>query len=182
MEKEKIRPLYSELQGYLAQAPKVDHIGDSTSDESLWTHYNESVRLLGKISGEDYSRFLIQPINSQHTDYIHIITYRQKLGGLISLLHGKYFADEPSPLGTSPHTVITQSQQQTQYIQMLLEMQSKIDEKLQSCEEGSKEKNFLQRIKNSLSSITSATQLISQILNIAKELGLNIDDISRLFR
>jgi len=182
MEKEKIRPLYSELQGYLSQAPKTDNPSSSTSDESLWTHYNESVKLLSKISEEDYSRFLIQPLKSQFAEFIHIITYRQKLGGLISLLHGKYFADEPSPLGTSPHTVITQSQQQLQYIQMLLEMQSKIDEKLQSCEEGSKEKNFLQRMKSSLSSITSATQLISQILNIAKELGLNVDDISRLFR
>jgi hypothetical protein len=183
MEKEKIRPLYSELKGYLSQAPTIKEPYEYTNDESIWEQYNKSVDLVSKITGEDLRRFLIVPTEGGYgSKLLHIITYRQKLGGLISYLHGKYFADEPAPLGEAPKTVITQSQQQTQYIQMLLEMQSKIDEKLQGCEEGSKEKNFLQRIKSSLSSITSATQLISQILNIAKEFGLNVDDILRLFR
>ena len=37
MEKEKIRPLYSEFQGYLAQAPTSENINYAHIDEeSLW--------------------------------------------------------------------------------------------------------------------------------------------------
>ncbi len=65
---------------------------------------------------------------------------------------------------------------------MLLEIQSKIDEKIHSYEDGSKEKSFLQKFKNSLSSISNATQLISQLLKLAKDFGLNIEDILKIFK
>ena len=34
--KQKIRPIYSELQGYLSQAPNADHSNDAIGDKSLW--------------------------------------------------------------------------------------------------------------------------------------------------
>jgi hypothetical protein len=182
MNKEDLRPLYSELQGYLVQAPTPEKPHDSTDDQSIWEQYNKSVNLVSKITGEDLNRFLIVPIEGgSGYKFIRIISYQQKLGGLISYLHGKYFADEPAPFGVEPRMVITQSQQQTQYIQMLLEIQSKIDEKIHSLQEGSKERNFLQKFKNTLSSISNATQLISQLIRMAKEFGLSVDDISRIF-
>lgn len=185
MNKEDLRPLYSELQGYLSQAPNFEKPSyDAISDESIWQQYNESVNLISKISEEDFSRFLITNIEGGSTGkFIRLISYRQKLGGLISSLHGKYFFDEAAPFSTGPSTIISQSQQQNQavHIQMLLEIQSKIDEKIHSLQEGSRERSFLQKFKNTLSSISNVTQLISQLIKMSKEFGLSIDDISRIF-
>ena len=95
----------------------------------------------------------------------------------------KYFSDEPFPLGGSPDTIITLSQQQAQsfYVQMLLDIQSKIDDSLNNYEEGSKEKGFLKKVKDSLSSISNVTQLLTLILSTAKEFGLTVSDISKFF-
>ena len=181
MEKEKIRPLYSEFQGYLSQAPKPEKSYDSTDDEALWIQYNDSVDLLSKITGEDYKRFNIKPIDENSSPFIRLITYRQKLGGLISHLYGKYFPDEPAPFSGGPSTVITQSQQQSQFIQMVLDMQSMIDKQMPHFSEGSKEKGFLQKLKSQLSSIANVTQLLNQLFKLAKEFGLNIDSVSKIF-
>ncbi len=190
VDKEKIRPLYAELQGYLRQAPpvKIPHI-DIIGDEAVWTQYNKAVDSLSKVSGEDYSRFLLEPIlYNVGSPAIRLVTYRQKLGGLISRLHAEYFADELGPFGSAsvsgvPHTVLSINQQQNQsvHLQMLLEIQSKIDENISEYPEGSKEKDFLQRFKSSLSSISNVTQLFSLFLKMAKEFGLSINDIAKFF-
>jgi hypothetical protein len=186
MAKEEMKLLYRELQGYLAQAPELgDPLGAVSLEESVWNHYNEAVNLLNAISGKDYSRFLIRPetdINKQFRS-ARLSTYRQRLGGLISRLRAEYFADEPNPLEVAPQTMISQTQQLTQsvHIQMLLDIQSKIDSKISSYKEGSREKGFLQKLKGSLSSLRDVTQLLTQIVMIANEFGLNVNDILNLF-
>jgi hypothetical protein len=40
---QKIRPLYSEFQGYLSQAPTIEKPHDASYDQSLWLQYNEAV-------------------------------------------------------------------------------------------------------------------------------------------
>jgi hypothetical protein len=181
MEKEKIRPLYAEFQGYLSQTPEPRTPGDTLNDEPLWTQYNNSVDLLNKISGEDFSRFKIQPKKVTNLNFILILTYRQKLGGLISHLHGKYFPDEPAPFSGMPTTVISQSQQQNQTIQMLVEIRDKIEAKMPDYPEGSKEKKFLQKFKQGLTSISNWTQLLTQLFKLAKDFGLDIDSIAQIF-
>ena len=175
--KEKVRPLYSELQGYLSQAPP-DEKHDIIHDESIWSLYNDSVRSLNKVSGVDYSRFII---TSHAEGYITVSTYRQKLGGLISSLHAEYFSDEPAPFSGGPSTVITQTQQQSQSVQMLLDIQSKIDEVLPRCEAGSPEQGFLQRLKDSLSTVSNVKELFNLCFKLAKEFGLSITTLMKLF-
>lgn len=82
-----------------------------------------------------------------------------------------------------PSTVITTTQMQSQSvdIQMLLTIQSKIDEQLPKFEEGSKEKNFLQKLKGSLSGVKDATQLLSQLVIVAKDLGISVADLYNIF-
>lgn len=182
MEKEKIKPLYEEFQGYLSQVPKPELPGTRSYDDSLWNQYNEAVDLLNKISGEDFDRFKIQPRReSGFTACIIIDTYRQKLGGLISHLHGKYFPDELPPFAGMPTTVITQTQQQNQTVQMLFEIRDKIEAKMAGYAEGSKEKKFLQKFKESLTSISTWAQLLTQLFKTGKDYGLDIDSISRIF-
>lgn len=103
--------------------------------------------------------------------------YRTRLGGLISNLHGEFFIDEPAPFSGMPNTVIThnlsqqQSQQQTITV-TLLELQSKIDQKLPQVTD-EKEKSFLQKLKDQLGTVTSVVQLIQLILTVLHQTGLD---------
>lgn len=187
MTKEKIRPIYSELQGYLSQAPKPKNVYDNVDDSSLWNQYNETIAELNEISNDNYDRFKIKEEELGKTDYgqlIQISTYRNKLGGLIARLHGEYFFDEPAPFSDMPNTVINQTQQQNQsfQVQMLLEVQSKIDEKISEFKEGTKEKSFLDKIKGSLSSIKNTTELFTLILKTGKDFSLTVEQILNILK
>lgn len=110
-------------------------------------------------------------------------SYRIKLSGLISRLHGKYFSDEHPPFSSMPSMVITQHQVQNQaaYIQILLDIQSKIDDKLREYKEDSKEKTFLEKVKSSLSGVGNIIELLCLILKIGNEIGLTIGQILKIF-
>lgn len=180
--KDKVRPIYSELQGYLSQAPVIKESYDTTDDKSLWQQFNNTIDELNSITGKDYSKFRIIPLHEQ-SDYIRISEYRTKVSGLISRLHGEYFADEIAPFSGSPATVITQNQtqQQSMHLIMLLEIQSKIDEKLNKNEVEGKGRDFLQTLKSTLSTIKDTTQLIQLILSTAKSFGITIEQLSKIF-
>jgi len=186
--KEKIRPIYSELQGYLSQAPKLESLLDRSSDSVLWTQVNNAINELNSVSGKNYDNFKINPEFMNQSgmvshQYVKISAYRSKLGGLIARLHAEYFADEIVPFSGMPSTVITQQQTQSQvtYVQILLDIQSKIDEKLRGYKEGSNEKNFLEKVKDSLSKVGNIVELLALILRTGKEFGLTIEQVLKLF-
>jgi len=182
--KGEIKAIYSELRGYLAETPTIKD-DDDIFEESVWLQYNSTVRLLNEVSGKDYSRFLIEARRSEASSRlrIDIVAYRSKLGGLISRLYGEYFEEEPNPLDGTPSTVIAQSQQQGQsiHIQMILDVQSKIDEKIPNYPEGSNEESFLQKLKGSLSSISNVNQLLQTVFKLAKDSGLDINEAWKIF-
>ncbi|OGF65120.1 hypothetical protein A2Z53_03465 [Candidatus Giovannonibacteria bacterium RIFCSPHIGHO2_02_42_15] len=60
-------------------------------------------------------------------------------------------------------------------------MQEKILSEILKHPEGSKERKFLDKIKSALPSLKTATDIISSILKIGSEFGLNASDISKLF-
>lgn len=178
--KDKIRPLYSEFQGYLSQTPKLRDARDIV-DDSDWMRYNEVVKELNQIAGENYNKFLIKPeILNDHT-IVLVSTYRQTLGGLISRLHAEYFSDEPAPFSGMPSTIITQTQQQSQSIQMYLDIQSKIDEAIPNFEDGSKEKGFLEKFKSSLNTASNVNDLFKLCFKLATELGVSIATLLKIF-
>ena len=181
--KNKIRPLYSEFQGYLSQAPTGSSSTDSISDDTMWNQYNEALKLLSDTTEKDYSRFKIEPKSSTvgSGSYVRVNTYRQKISGLISNLYGEYFSDETPPFSGMPNTVITQTQQQSVSVQILLDIQSKIDEMLPKVESGSKEESFLKKFKSILSSVSNVNELIRKCMKLAHEFGLNIQDILSLW-
>lgn len=181
IEKDRIKVIYGELQGYLSQTPKPNSPTAIFATDSSWQRYNKAVVNLSKITGEDFSRFQIRPTTQNGYDIVHIEDYRQALNGLINTLHALYFADEPQPFGGSPTTIISQTQYQVQSIQMLLDFQSKIDKALQSVEEGSPKKKFLERMKGSLSTIKNVTELLALVLKQAKEYGLSLGDLISIF-
>jgi hypothetical protein len=189
MDKEEIRPFYSELQGYLSQTPHPENTADSTEDSGIWQTFNEIVDSLVRITKDDLNRLKIVPTqggdHATRYEYLRVSLYRQKLGGLISYLHGKYFSDEPAPFSGSPHTVVTQSQTQEQaqsaYIQILLDLQSNIDEKIREHSEDTKEGGFLRKLKGSLSTAKNISEILTLVFSLAKEFGIDTNTLSTLF-
>lgn len=183
-EKKKIRPLYNELQGYLSQAPKNVGANDWFPTNSQWEYVNRAIDRLNTVTGKNYDHFKIaQEIGKQSREpyEVYVSTFKGKLGGLISYLHGEYFSDEPSPFDGVPSTVITQYQNQQQSVNVLiLEMQRKIDEKLPTTED-EKEKGFLKRLQGVLPTVTTGIGLVKSVFDLAAQMGLDPHQISRLF-
>jgi len=180
--KKNIRSIYSELQGYLAQAPSLDK-AVYLRDPSLWGQLNGCVDELQRITKEDYSKFKLSSQPDGDSRYVQNTEYRSKLNGLIMRLHGKYFANEPTPFSGGPSTVVSQTQAQIQSTQVsiLLEFQSFIDKKLYSAELKEEEKSFLQKIKDNLPTAKTTVELVNLILQTAKSLGLDISQIIKFF-
>lgn len=180
--KGKLRPIYHELQGYLSQAPAD---GAVVFDSSVWELINQTIGELKSITNENYDRYKIKELKTSQSggQFMDSQAYRAKLAGLISRLHGQYFHDEPPPFTGMPSTVITQQQSQNQstLIQILLDVRSKIDEKLREYTDESPQRTFLQKVKDPLSKVGNVIQLFSLIFNTAKEVGLSTEQLSKLF-
>lgn len=181
--KAKIRPIYKELQGYLSQIPLPEKPYDAITTPAVWEQFNSTIDELNTCSEKNYDKFKISAVyREEGYQQINLVDYRQKLGGLISRLQAEFFSDEPEPFSGSPSTIITQSQQQAQSVnvQMLLEFQGLIDKKLPELKEGSKEKKFLQKVRESLPSIKNVIELIKLILSAAGSLGLTINEVIKI--
>lgn len=186
MNRETIRPIYMELQGYLSQAPKpADRM--EIYEETFWNQLNNAINLLNEITGNDYNRFAIEPkFETGVGKFIDLNAYRLKLGGLINNLYGQYFPDEAEPFSGKPSTIINQQQSQNQhqqvFVKILFDVRDKIDEKLPTLADGSPEKTFLQKLKDSLSSISSIAGLLNTIFTLASQYGVSIDQLSTIFK
>ena len=182
--KDKIRPIYAELKGYLTQAPSPSS-KSSFSIKEVWDRYNNTIQELNGASGRDYSRFSVIPTPNQNyrNGLVSILDYRTKLNGLISRLHAEYFSNESEPFSGSPTTLISQNQSQSQsmHVQILLDMQSIIDKKLGEYEAGSKEYTFLEKVRASLSGVRNITELLNLIFKTGKEIGLAIERVASIF-
>lgn len=180
--KDKIRPLYSELQGYLSQTPDYSSNQTEIYEESTWSQFHSTIDELNQVSGKSYDKFKVVSLNAHGGGaFVRIMEYRTKLGGIISRLHAEYFNDEPAPFSGMPSTIIQQNQNQSQNIQVLLEIQSLIDKKLSDTTDVV-EKSFLQRIKDSLASVKSVNDLLGLILSTGSSVGLTLEQITRLFK
>jgi len=190
MDKEKIRPIYLRLQGYLSQTPKAEANFSSFKEPEMWNQVNKAIEELNNILDKSYDDFKIESktrlSNKVPQSYVNVIMYRTKLGGLINQLHGEFFSNEQAPFSGVPSTVNIQNQQQTQQqsqevrVQMILEFQSEIDEKIQKLPPGSNERTFLEKIKKSLSKVSNYTQLVQLLLTTGEQMDLTIKQILNL--
>lgn len=179
-DKEAIGPIYAELQGYLAQAPKASR----TNEETVWLDVNGLLQELNKLTGKNYTKFHLYPITSEHDEpHLYLSTYRRKLGGLIARLHREYFLDESTPFASMPSMVIQQNQHQNQSveIQFLLEVNNLINEKLNKAPEGTTEKKFLEKIRGPLSKVKNVSQFVTLVIMTAKEMGISLEQLASLF-
>ena len=103
------------------------------------------------------------------------------MSGIISRIHGEFFSEELVPFSGMPSTIITQTQQQSLSIQMYLDIQSKIDEAIPNFEDGSSEKGFLEKLKSSLNTALNVNDLFKLCFKFAKEYGVSIRTLLKLF-
>lgn len=187
--KEQIQPVYSELQGYLDQAPNNSKV---IPDEDIWNQYNATIDVLASVTKQDYGRWRLEPLTYQLRNFkgvavptsgIKETVYRQKLAGLIAWLHGEYFADEPAPFASMPSTIIHQNQTQNQsvHVEVLLELSNLINDKMNKVAEGTPEKKFLEKVRGTLSKVKSVSQFITLVMTTAKEMGITLEQLTGLF-
>lgn len=183
-DKIKIRPVYSELQGYLNQSPSIgEHGNSSTYDHTLWSQLNTTIDELNTVTGAEFNKFKVTGIkhDPHFGSFINVSEYRTKLGGLITRLHGTYFSDEPAPFYGMPSTTITVSnqQEQSQHQTMIMELNSVIDKKILSLPDG-KEKSFLGGLKEGLGTVKDFASLMILISSLGQKYGIGIEQLSSL--
>lgn len=185
--KDKIRPIYLELQGFLKELPKQETTSSSIRSEGVWNSYHRAIEELNSITGKNYD---FAKVDIKKADsgfgipyFVSLTEFRLKLGGVISRLYAEYFSDEANPLDGSPTTLITNSQNQSQTLQLeiVLEISALIGKKIDTLEEGSKEKKFFEQIKSGLTTSKGVVGLIKDILLTGQNLGISIGEILKLF-
>ena len=183
METNKVQAIYQELQGYLAQIPPPKEAHITIDFDPIGNQVNTAIDELNQVTGNDYAKFRIIP---QCSDYgyrfVNITGLRSMIGGLIDRLHAEFFSKEARPFGIAPQTVISNSQTQVQNLSLVLDIQWKIMEKLQDQSIKPEEKNFLERLKGSLATVTSATELFGLILNLANQSGLTLEALKQVLK
>lgn len=184
--KEKIRPVYLELQGYLNQ---LSQLGDKSSirTRATWDNYHSAISELNSIAGCNYDKFKllidVSPGNfGQSYNYVDLTNFKFQLGGLIMKLYGKYFFEERNPLDGTPSTVINTTQNQSQSVQLeiVFEMTELITQKLDKYNKDTPERNFLEQVKEGVKAGKSITELINFILTTGTNLGLTAATILQL--
>ncbi|MFA6042318.1 MAG: hypothetical protein WCV85_04350 [Patescibacteria group bacterium] len=183
---EEVRSYYSELQGYLSQFPIAKSPSDVSDDFSMVERLNGVIDKLQTLCNEDLSRFKVSSPPGYDSQYFLISQYRTLVGGLISRLHAKFFSNEPPPFSGMPSTVNhfsqSQTQNQSQNMQLVMEVTEIITKSLANTDIPQDEKTFLQKVKEILPTINGGLDLVQKVSAIAAQLGMSIEAVSRLLR
>jgi len=182
--KNKIRPIYSELQGMLSQAPneKTNNLG--SSDDELWNRFNALVNKLEEETKDDsFKDFIINPKlsdwgNGRTSPYVTVVTYRGKISGLISRLHGTYFVDEPAPFSGQPGVVVSQTQNVS--VEILIQLGADLQKALDKTETP-EEKTFIEAVKDKVGTVKSYIDFLLLVTSMAQQYGVTLDKIKHLF-
>lgn len=170
---------YKELKGILISIEKEN---SWFNDEGFTGHANQVIERVGLVCSEikniDQYKLQREHLNDGRV-IVHTTQARQKLHSLIGRIEGEYGLDDMKS-STGPTFIQSQSQNQSQHVALVLDLQEKILNELPKHKEGSKERNFLEKIKSALPSIKNAMDVLSLALKIGSELGLDPSDIHNL--
>ena len=141
---------------------------------------------LQNLCNEDLSRFKIINRVGYDPTYFLIMQYRAMLGGLIARLHSKFYSNEPPPFSGMPSTINhfsqSQTQDQSQNIQLVIDMTTVITKNLAHPDTTPEEKTFLQKVKDILPTVTGGLDLVQKVMTIAAQLGIGIEAVAKLLR
>ena len=178
----KVRPIYSELQGFLLAAPDPNKTS-RVRELSLGQKVNQSIIELNEITGKNYDKYKIENrheiINRTSAVFINPREYQSQLTSLIQKLKGEYFYDEVT--GNGPNTVINQTQFQSQQQSIVVELALTIAEKKADYPTGTPERTFLDALGEKLKTTKTISEVIATILDLATKAGVWLDFLLKIF-
>ena len=161
--------VYEELKGILESVPDQSWF----DDEGFTNQVNHIIDRAAAICPEIEDIAVYKIIRDHLNDgrqIVHAIQTKSKLAALTGRIRGTYKL-EVSPQN-SGHTFI-QNQSQSQSLSVALEWQERINAEIPKHAQGSQERTFLEKLKESLPTIKSVTDIISSALKIGADLGLD---------
>ena len=183
--KDKIRPIYSELQGILHQAPEKDQ-SIYNEDKRLWEKFNELLDSLKTITNDgSYESSKLVPIHGDGYSYVSGQMYRTNISGLILKLHGTYFSDERPPFSGPEPANVTQTQFAAQSQNVSVEVAVQIGMDLQKALEKAEtpeEKSFIEGLKSKIGTVKSYADFLLLVVSTAQAYGITLENIEKLFK
>ena len=177
--KKEIIGVYEELRGVLAA---IEGKTSWFDDDGFTTHANliiERVRFVcPEIQDIDSYKIQAEYINNRG-EIVKPIPVKAKLNSLIGRLKGLYGLEVPAK-NDSTTFIQNQSQNQSQSLSVVLELQEKIISEIPKHAEGTKERNFLEKLKSALPTIKSIADILSLTLKIGADSGLDTTTIHKL--
>jgi hypothetical protein len=175
----RVRSLLGELRGYLETAPDSVAISGWELAKSLEAVLGE----LTTATGADYARFRVERQRSEFGGpYINGAEYRSKLSGLVSRLEQEYGLQATPASSRETVTLnLNQTLSQLTHVSLNIELRQVIEERLHQYAEGSKERNFFERLSASLGAVKDVAGLIALVGTTAEAVGLGVQDIAKLF-
>lgn len=177
--KDKIRPYYEELKGLREALPEEGWFEDDGISNKYLKTLEGIATLLPELNRDEY---ILKPEWSEDQfggggrSMITKNQYKTILNALIGHLKGLFDFDNNQ--NNSGHTFI---QSQSVSIELVLNLQEKIINLENKYEEGTPEKTFLKKLKNSLSSIKDATDIIKIVLSEAQKAGITLNTLITMF-
>ena len=179
--KKEILSVYEELIGVLSSIENLN--GSWFDDYGFSDHANMVIKRAGSICKEitNIDEYLIYPQfeNGRRGNIVLLTPARTKLKSLIGRLKGAYDIDM-SPKNEGNTFIQTQSQNQTQSLTVLLELQEKIISEIPKYGKDTKERGFLEKLKSMLPTVKVLTDILSLALKIGAEFDLDPTTIHKL--
>jgi len=173
-----VKGAYEELKGVLSSIENKDSWFD---DNGFADHANRVITRVGSLCSEitDIESYKIRPeYIQQRGNIIEPIPTKAKLKSLIGRIKGIYELEESS--ANTGHTFI-QTQQQQMNIELLLDVRGQIDKHLQDYSKDQPERKFLEEVKSKLSTVKSAIDVLRLIISTAKEYGVSLATLLKIF-
>ncbi len=178
MDTTKVQVIYQELQGVLDQ---LDPIGSrhSIDGAECIPQIKSIIARLNEMTGVNYDEYIPRLGND---GYVVLREYRSKLGALIARLLAEYSLISPQTVKIGPQTSISvnQSQSQSQYQTIMLDIYDSLGESLKNPNIKPEEKSFLDKLKSLLRTTTDITGLLKVIFTTAAEFGLTVPVVAKL--
>jgi len=188
--KERVRIVYG---GLCARLSVMRSETELQPQEDEANDYNFIIDEVKEITSHSYDRFKIKAACGPEYDteygmeeayeFYRRETYLLRLSELIGRLHAEFFADEPSPLSGVPSSVISvnQQQSQTQYVQMILDVQSKLEQAIAKPSQEERVKSFAEKVKDKLAGVGNIIGLLNLLISTAGEVGITIEQLKEIF-
>lgn len=181
--KDKIRPIYTQLQGMLSSAPPE---GNSmwSDKQFLVETYNALIDELVNISTDEKYNSLkvIHTFGGQRG--LDSTVYRTAINSTIMRLYGSYFSDEKPPFSGPAPTQINQTQTNKQEQNVTIEVAIQLGIELQKALERAKseeEKSFINKLMEKVGNVKNYIEFSLLLVSTAEKFGITLDRIKTLF-